>query len=129
MTRPQLVQWFKYVSALTAVLVLFQAFLAGRFLFAGSDLLREHEITANIVFLSALIQTGLLLGTGLQGPLRSRLLILNGLLLLFVVVQIGLGYSDSGTATAWHVTNGVFVFGLACFNLALAAQLPRSSAA
>jgi hypothetical protein len=129
MTRPQLVQWFKYVSALTAVLVLVQAFLAGRFLFAGSDLIREHEITANIVFLSALIQTGLLLGIGLQGPLRSRLLVLNGLLLLFVVVQIGLGYSDSGTATAWHVTNGVLIFGLACFNLALAAQLPRSSAA
>jgi len=129
MTRPQLVQWFKYVSALTAILVLLQAFMAGRFLFTGSDLLREHEIMANIVFLSALIQTGLLLGIGLQSPLRSRLLVLNGLLLLFVVVQIGLGYSDSGTATAWHVTNGVFVFGLACFNLALAAQLPRSSAA
>jgi hypothetical protein len=127
MTRPQLVQWFKYVSALTAVLVLFQAFMAGRFLFAGSDLLREHEIMANFVFLSALVQVGLLLGIGLQGPLRSRLLVLNGLLLILVVVQIALGYSDSGSATAWHVTNGVFVFGLACFNLALAVQLPRSS--
>jgi hypothetical protein len=126
MTRPQLVLWFQIVSALTAVLILLQAFMAGRYLFAGSDLLREHEIMANIVFLSALVQVGLLFAIGLPQPRRTRLLVLNGLLLVLVVVQIGLGYSDSGTATAWHVTNGAFLLGVASFNLAMAVQMPRS---
>jgi hypothetical protein len=129
MTRPQLVPWFKYVSALTALLVLFQAFMAGRFLFEGSDLVDEHGFVANIVFLSALVQSGLLLGIGLPGPLKSRFVILNGLLVVAIVVQIALGYSDSGSATAWHVPNGVLIFGVACFIMALAAQLPRPSAA
>jgi hypothetical protein len=126
MTRPQLFMWFKIFAALTIVLVLLQAFMAGRFLFAGSDLLREHEIMANFVFLSALIQTGLLFGTGLPERRRWVLFALNVLLVVFVAVQIGLGYSDSGTATAWHVTNGVFLMGLSSFNLALALQIPRT---
>jgi hypothetical protein len=129
MTRPQLVPWFKIFSALTVLFILLQAFMAGRFLFTGSDLLREHEIMANAVFLSAIIQLGLLFGLGLPQPHRTRLLVINGLLLLFVVVQIGLGYSDSGDATAWHVANGTFLMGLSGFNLAMALQIPRSAAA
>jgi hypothetical protein len=127
MKRPQLVLWFTIFSALTAVLVLLQAFMAGRFLFVGADLLQEHEIMANVVFLSVLIQLGLLFGIGLPQPQRTRLLVLNGLLLLLVIVQISLGYGDSGTATAWHVANGTFLMGLSGFNLALALQLPRAT--
>jgi len=41
-----------------------------------------------------------------------------------VVVRIGLGYSvrDSSEAGAWHVPNGVLIFGLSVFLLSL---LPR----
>jgi len=131
MTRPQLVQPFKLFSALTVVLVLLQAFMAGRGWFIDPDLLKDHGYVGDVTFVSVALQCILVSQIGLVNPLRNRLIGLNGLLLILVTVQLALGYSgrDSSTAAAWHVPNGVLIFGLACFNMALAAQLPRRGAA
>jgi hypothetical protein len=129
MTGPQYVRWFTYVSALTVLLVLLQAFMAGRGIFLRPDLLKDHGNLGSVTFVSVLAQALLAFAIGVAGPLRNRLLILNFALVLLMAVQLGLGYSgrDSATAAAWHVPNGVLIFGLVCFNLALALQLPRSS--
>ncbi len=131
MTRPQLVQPFKLVSALTVVLVLIQAFMAGRGVFLKPDLLKDHGNVGTVTFISVVAQSLLVYAIGLEGALKNRLLYLNLILIILVAIQLALGYNgrDSATAAAWHVPNGVLIFGLACFNLALAAQIPRRGAA
>ena len=52
-----------------------------------------------------------------------------GVLVVLVVIQIALGYQlrdGSGEAGAWHVPNGVLIFGLSVF---IHTQLPRLKAA
>jgi hypothetical protein len=131
MERPQLVQPFKLVSALTVVLVLLQAFMAGRGVYIDHDLLKDHGYVGDVTFISVVLQCILVARMGIPNPLRNRLLGLNVLLLILVTIQLALGYNgrDSSTAAAWHVPNGVLIFGLACFNMALAAQLPRRNTA
>jgi hypothetical protein len=113
------------------VLVLLQAFMAGRGWFLDPDLLKDHGYVGDVTFISVVLQCILVARMGIPNPLRNRLLGLNGLLLILVTIQLALGYNgrDSSTAAAWHVPNGVLIFGLACFNMALAAQLPRRNTA
>lgn len=99
-----------------ATLVLVQAVIAGRSnrLFGSWDI-AVHEIVGNLVFLVALV--GLILAVlarqGRAGIVGAAVL------LVLVTTQVGLGYAGrtSGEAAAWHIPNGVAIFGLAVYNI------------
>jgi hypothetical protein len=86
-----------------------------------------HEMVANLVFLVAVVLGGLAVALGVPAVWKPRFLGLHALLVILVVAQIGLGYSgeDSGEALAWHVPNGVLIFGLSVFLLSLLPNLRR----
>ena len=119
--RPELVRWLRIVAAIVVALVLVQAFLAGRGWFINRDAIELHGYVGNVTFLAVLGQALLVYLTGYRGRTHSLLLGLSGLLVLLVTAQIGLGYSgrESLQAAAWHVPNGVLIFGLSVANLTL----------
>jgi hypothetical protein len=126
--RPQLVTPFIAVATLSAALIFLQALLAGRGWYIDSDLFDIHEVVANVIFLAVVAQAVLVFALGIPaGPLRTQLLAVNALLLILVIAQIGLGYGirDSREAGAWHVPNGVLLFGLSAYHLALLPRLRR----
>ena len=122
--RPGLVTPYKVLAALTAALLLVQALLAGRGWFLDTDLIRIHGYVGNAVFLAVVLQAGLAVALGARGSLRTQLLVVAGAIVVLSVAQIGLGYGgrESGEAAAWHIPNGVLIFGLTAYHLAL---LPR----
>ena len=118
------------VSGLTAVLVLVQALLAGRFLYIDPDLLDAHEIIANLVFLSVVAQA-ILAYLAMSRRMATRAdLIAAIVLVVLVTAQIGLGYAgeDGGEAAALHVANGVLLFGVSIVALMLARAVRATSA-
>ncbi|MGH2558706.1 MAG: hypothetical protein ACRDJH_06550 [Thermomicrobiales bacterium] len=126
--RPQLAMPFIAVAVLSAVLVFLQALLAGRGWYVDRDLFDIHEIVANVVFLAVVAQVALVFALGVPaGSFRAQLLTVNALLVVLVIAQIGLGYGirDSSEAGAWHIPNGVRLFGLSAYNLALLSRLRR----
>lgn len=115
MSRGGPVWWYRWVSILTAILLLVQPILAGQFLFNGKDdYVDIHEGLANLIVLTAAGQLLLAFlarrtfGVGLVGH--------NAGLLVLIVAQIGLGYSgrDSADSLALHIPLGVLLFGMGC---------------
>jgi hypothetical protein len=112
------VWWYRWVSILTAVLLLIQPILAGQFLFNGHSGLKDvHQMVGYIIFLTAGAQLYLAFlarrtyGVGMVGH--------NGGLLVLVIAQIGLGemgkdYSGTSTSLAIHIPLGVLLFGIGC---------------
>lgn len=109
------VWWYRWLSILTAILLLVQPVLAGQFLFNGkNDFVDIHEMLGNVIFLTAAGQLVLAFlarrtyGVGLVGH--------NAGLLVLILAQIGLGYSgrDSDNSLAYHVPLGVLLFGMGC---------------
>lgn len=109
------VWWYRWVSILTAVLLLIQPILAGQFLYNDkSGLEGVHEILGNVIFLTAAGQLVLAFlarktyGVGLVGH--------NAGLVVLVVAQIGLGYAgrDNEGQLAYHIPLGVLLFGMGC---------------
>ena len=119
---------FRWVAALTAVLVLLQALLAGRGMFADPGLLETHGWVGNVTFLAVLAQVALAYLAGRRGAFGGLELGLSALLLVLVIAQLGLGYSgrESSAAASWHIPNGVLIFGVTA--ALLARSLPRRSA-
>jgi hypothetical protein len=126
--RPQLVPYYRIAAILMVALVLVQAFLAGRGWFVDPDYIDVHEVVANLVLLLALALVGLAIALGAPATWRIALIAPNVVLVVLVVAQIGLGYGgrESSEAAAWHIPNGVLIFGLSVFILSL---LPRLRAA
>lgn len=114
--RRPLVNASRAAAHVLPVLVLVQAFIAGRSdrLF-GSWSIAAHEALGNVVFLVAVL--GLVLAV-LAGQGRACIVLAVALLVL-VAAQIGLGYAgrSSAEAAAWHIPNGVAIFGLAVYNV------------
>jgi hypothetical protein len=109
------VWWYRWLSILTALLLLIQPILAGQFLYNGkSDYVDIHEALANVIFLTAAGQLILAFlarrtyGFGLVGH--------NIGLVVLVVAQIGLGYAGrpNDSAMAYHIPLGVLLFGMGC---------------
>lgn len=109
------VWWYRWLSILTAVLLLVQPILAGQFLFNGkNDYVDIHEMLGNVILLTAAGQLVLAFlaratyGIGLVGH--------NAGLVVLVVAQIGLGYSgrDNTDSLAYHLPLGVLLFGMGC---------------
>ena len=104
---------YQILAAVTAGLVVVQAFLAGRWLFEGeADSLDYHEIVGGIFLVGMIVQ--ILATIPLTKPgsyYRRHLLVQNGLILLLSLVQAWLGYeaSDSSWAGVWHLPLGVFI--------------------
>ncbi|MGH8993242.1 MAG: hypothetical protein ACRDZ7_17175 [Acidimicrobiia bacterium] len=100
------------------VLILVQAFIAGRALFGGWSI-TVHGVVGNVTFLFALVTLVLAWRSG-QRPAT----VVAAVLVALITAQIGLGYSgrESLEAAAWHVPLGVTIFGLAVYQLTL---IPR----
>ena len=69
---------------------------------------------ANIFFLVVVVQLLLTVLLKFRGPFGRQLLMMNVILLVLTFVQIGLGYAgrETAQAAAWHIPNGVLIFGL-----------------
>jgi hypothetical protein len=107
-----LVRSYPWIALLTGVVILLQAFMAGRFLYGLSDLVEEHGFVGNLTFLLAiLLVVGAWLGRQALVMTNTEL-ILSVSVLILVVAQFGLGYSNGTSASALHVANGVLVMAL-----------------
>ena len=115
----------RWAAAVTTVLVLVQAVLAGRGWFVDVGLIEVHGWVGNATFLAVVGQVVLACAARNRWAAGRAELGLSALLLVLVVAQIGLGYGgrESSAAASWHVPNGVLIFGVTAAILALA--LPR----
>ena len=112
-TPNALVRAYPWLALLAAIVILIQAFFAGRFLFAGDDLLDVHGRVGELTFLLTIV---LLVSAWLgrpSGRSTNLELGLSAALLVLAVAQLVMGYSDDPDATATHVANGVLLMGLA----------------
>jgi heme A synthase len=109
-TDPRLIRGFQIVAGIIALLILVQAALAGQFEHNGADLKGVHAMMGNVIFMLALVQLALAWLT--RDAWRYKMVIWAGVVLLLIVAQIGLGYTESGDASAIHIPLGVFLFAL-----------------
>ena len=119
----------RWLSVITAVLVLIQALLIGQALYVnGMATVGLHGVLGNVTFLAAIILTGATFMAFRRGEMTSPALALAVLTLVLLVAQLGLGYSGrgGGTPAALHIPNGVLITGL-LFALAAMTLLPRST--
>ena len=119
---------YRWVTPLFTVLVIVQAFLGMRgFVNAQEGLIDMHEMLANAMFLLAIAQTVMAWLLYTRGVAGMPVLVLNGLLVLLTVAQIGLGYSTRGdsfvTTVSLHVPNGVLLMGISTAVAVMAWQL------
>jgi hypothetical protein len=119
--RPALLGWLRASATLVVGLVLVQAIFAGRGMFVAGDELELHGYIGNATFTVAIAQAALVYFTGFRGRFGALLLGASALLVLLLTAQLGLGYSgrESMQAAAWHVPNGVLIFGLSAAYLSL----------
>jgi hypothetical protein len=126
--RPGLVSILKWTAGIFALLMLLQAFLGSRGFFLDSDLLDVHQTVGMITVLVALIQIAVAIVV--VGPSRATrpIVIISAAIFILAVVQLMLGFSakdGNGGSAAWHILNGVFIFGLAVGNNSMIFRLPR----
>jgi hypothetical protein len=111
--RPALLNAFRGVAGLLALLVLLQAVMAGRAQF-GDWSIEAHGIVGNVSFLLAV--GGLVLAIITRAP--RGVVVVAGVIVALMVVQIVLGYGGQ-EAAAWHVPNGVAIFGLTVYQVSI----------
>lgn len=119
-TKPALVNAYRAVSGLLALLVLLQATIAGRIVYGGEGE-TLHGILGNVSFLLGV--AGLVLAFVIRAP---RVFVLVGIVLVVLLTaQIGLGYSaeESQGAGEWHIPIGVLIFGLSMYQMSLLRRL------
>jgi len=113
---------YRALAHVLPVLVLIQAWMAGssNVLFGSLDI-DLHGMVGNVTFLLALIVFALALVARAGGPA----IVVSGVLALLLFAQIGLGYigRDTEAAAAWHIPNGVLIFGLATYQISLSRLL------
>ncbi len=126
-SRARLLNGFRALAGLLALLVLVQAWMAGHSnrLFGDLDIV-AHGIVGNV---SYLIAVGALVLTIVARANKATVGVAAAIVVL-MTIQIGLGYSgrDSVDAAAWHVPNGVAIFGLAIYQVSQARALARGTA-
>ena len=126
-SRSKLLNGYRALAGLLAVLVLVQAWMAGHSdqLFGDLDI-TIHGIVGNV---SYLIAVGALVLTIVARANKATVAVAAAIVVL-MTLQIGLGYSgrDSADAAAWHIPNGVAIFGLAVYQVSQARALARGTA-
>ena len=119
------VRIYRWGALALVAAVLIQAFLGGRGFFIDHDTLTVHGRVGDVLLLVAIAH----LVVGAVAFRRRRLsrvpLIVSVVLLVLVFVQLSLGYGseDSRTAAAWHLPNGVLIFGLTVANAFLSGAI------
>lgn len=114
---------FRWLTVVNAVLIVVQAFLASQGVWGGErSLVTGHGHLGNLVFLLVVAQGVLAMLLANARRMPRAVMLLAGLSVVLVVAQIGLGYStrDDIRLTAWHVTNGVLLMGIAAAIAAIA---------
>lgn len=104
------------LACVMPVLVLVQAAIAGQHLFEGASI-SLHGILGNITFALTIVGIVLALVRRCDGVVFAVAVAL----LALAFAQVGLGYVGRETlsAAAWHIPNGVAIFGLTTYQLAL----------
>jgi uncharacterized membrane protein HdeD (DUF308 family) len=113
--RPSLAPIYRWLTLVTALLVLVQAVLAGRGWFIDFKYIEDYHRGLGMLFvLVVIVQLVLTFAVGIPGDLGRRLLAMNALLVVAGVIQLILGFNSdtSNEAAAWHIPLGVFIFGL-----------------
>jgi hypothetical protein len=109
---------YRWLAALFAALVVIQAFLGTRGVFADPDLITMHEMLANAMFLMILAQSVLSWMLYSRKAISAAEVGSNAALVLLTSAQIGLGYSTRGdsfvTTVSLHIPLGVLLMGLTC---------------
>lgn len=128
MRRANLAPYYRWLVLITPVLVLLQAIFAGQWLGGHQKYIDYHEMVANLLVILVIVQLVLTFVIGIPGDLGRRLLVMNALLVVLTVIQVGLGYSGRTDldARAWHLPLGVFIFGLSAGIAANAPQILNS---
>jgi hypothetical protein len=121
---------YRWLAALFAALVVIQAFLGTRGVFADPDLITMHEMLANAMFLMIVAQTVLSWMLYFRKAISAAEVGINAALVLLTSAQIGLGYSTRGdsfvTTVSLHIPLGVLLMGITCVvaTMAWRVQLP-----
>lgn len=106
----------RWLSILTAVLVLIQAVLIGQGLYPSLDqaMVAMHGTLGSVSLIAAIVLTVLVLLSARKGEVSSVVTGLSLVALLLLVVQLGLGYIGrrNGVAASIHIPNGVLIAGL-----------------
>lgn len=122
----------RWLSAITALLVLLQAALIGQALYLGdTSLLSLHGWLGSGSFLLALLLTGAAFLAVQRGEL-PRSVIAHGLIVVaLMLAQLGLGYMGrrGGWPAAIHIPNGVVIASLLSALLASTFLMPRAASA
>lgn len=131
-SKPKLLSPYRWLTLVTTLFVLLQAVLAGQGWFEDRDFLDIHGRLGDIFFLVVLVQLVMTVLLKIRGSLGRQLLIMNGILLILAFVQLFLGYSAEDTvqndqAAAWHIPNGLLIFGLAGAIHSLVYRLRKSA--
>ena len=114
-SRNEPVWWYRWVSILTAVLMLIQPILAGQFLYKSHDnLVDVHQMVGYLIFLTSGAQ--LALAFMARRTYGVGLVVHNAVLFILVIAQIGLGEvgKDHPGQLAYHIPLGVLLFGMGC---------------
>ena len=127
--EPAMARWLPHLAILAGVLMVFQAFLAGRGLFLDRDLIEIHGYLGEFTFLvgvAIVISAWLGKQSGRYGQTELILAVTN---LLLIVAQLGLGYGtrDNLAIVAWHLANAVLVSGTIAALIALSLRRPLPS--
>jgi len=122
-TKTNLVVAYKVATHLLLLLILVQAVMAGQIVYEN-ELETAHGILGNFSFLLGV--ASLVLAIVCRAPKTA--IGVAGVVVLLLVVQIALGYSaeDSASAGAWHIPNGVLLFGLSLWQVTLVRRMATS---
>lgn len=114
----------KWLSVAMSGLVVVMALLAGQGFFeAQPGLITGHGHLGNGIFALAAVQLVLAFLGYQKGLIGRNHVLLNGVIIILLFAQIGLGYAGSrnniGSAVAWHLPNGVLLMGATTMNAVL----------
>jgi heme/copper-type cytochrome/quinol oxidase subunit 4 len=129
--RRGVISAYVWLAGLTAVAIVLQALLAGEWL-AGQNAIRVHEALGVGLFVLSLVLLVLAFATRVRGRDRRTLLTLSILLAVLMVVQVVLGlagFDHANQARAFHLPNGLLLFGVSGAGAAFARRLSRVAGA
>jgi hypothetical protein len=118
---------YRLIGGTIAALIVLQAFLAGEWL-AGQNLIRVHAALGLGLVVLSLAHLALACAARGAEPQRKTLVAVSLLLVALMGVQVVLGLAGFDHATqarAFHLPNGLLLFGIAVYSATRMAAPPR----